>query len=343
MSMQSITINNNFYWCVFKLRKTILITTLILTIVGSLFGQINRIETILDTSEILLGDQVHLKYSVETPKSAIIEFPFYKDTIIKGIEVIGISEIDTITLNNESNKLVQSILITSFDSGSYIIPGAYVVCRYEGKIDTFKAPDAFMQVYTMPVDTSKGIFDIKAQYTAPVTINEILKYALFGIMIYVFIALVIYIIIKLKKKEPLFSIKSKPLEPAHIIALRELDDLKNKQLWQQNRVKEYYVRLTEILRQYIENRYSVKALEQTTDEILYSLHIIFQLDNGSSYHILEKILKLGDLVKFAKTIPNPDENDKMLMNAYEFVEYTKPAEVKAEIDPSTDIKNKNEN
>jgi len=115
--------------------------------------------------------------------------------------------------------------------------------------------------------------------------------------------------------------------PAHIIALQELDKLKGDQLWQHDKVKEYYTRMTDVLRVYIEDRFKVPAMEQTTFEILSDFKANKSLIDAESYNGLKDILELADLVKFAKLTPLPDDNHQSLNSAYLFVQYTKIEEV----------------
>jgi hypothetical protein len=110
-----------------------------------------------------------------------------------------------------------------------------------------------------------------------------------------------------------------PSEPANVIALRELAQLREDMPWAHKQVKYYYIRLTEILRRYIERRYRVMALEQTTDEILDSLKIS---TNGTYLKRLAGILTVADLVKFAKVIPDTEENASQLEEAIDFVNNT---------------------
>jgi len=62
-----------------------------------------------------------------------------------------------------------------------------------------------------------------------------------------------------------------PPRPAHEIAFEQLALLKEKKLWQQGLIKQYYSEATEIFRRYLENRYAMQAMEETTDEILAGL------------------------------------------------------------------------
>ena len=115
--------------------------------------------------------------------------------------------------------------------------------------------------------------------------------------------------------------KPKPTRPAHIIALEKLAKLKEKKLWQSDKVKQYHIELSEVLREYLENRYYVTALEQTTYEILINMRSV-QIEN-EPMEKLKQLLTLSDLVKFAKEQPLATENEMCMQHAYEVVEQTK--------------------
>jgi len=109
--------------------------------------------------------------------------------------------------------------------------------------------------------------------------------------------------------------------PAHVRALSELDQLKAEKIWQQGREKDFYSRLTDILRTYIYEREGINAMEMTSGEILNEIRKISDVD--SVYENLKQILSTSDLVKFAKYKPYPNENDLSLVNAYFFVNQTR--------------------
>jgi len=138
----------------------------------------------------------------------------------------------------------------------------------------------------------------------------------------------------LKRRNPLKAfIKEKPKEPAHVIALRELEHIKQEKLWQKGEVKTFHSHLTDVLRDYIEDRYGIPAPEQITSEILQSLQSV-ELPDDKVLWKIQQVLEQADLVKFAKMEPLPDENDLALKNAYLFVNQTKfeapkPAEEEA--------------
>jgi hypothetical protein len=133
------------------------------------------------------------------------------------------------------------------------------------------------------------------------------------------IGLVIYLILKKKRKGYVF--KPPVVQPAHVRAINELDKLKAEKIWQQGREKEFYSKLTDILRHYIYEREGVNAMEMTSGEILNEVRKLQEVD--SVYDNLKQILSTSDLVKFAKYKPYPDENDLSLVNAYFFVNQTR--------------------
>ena len=112
-----------------------------------------------------------------------------------------------------------------------------------------------------------------------------------------------------------------PKIPAHIFALEALKQLDREKVWQSGEVKLYYVRLTEILRKYIERRFFIDALEMTTGEIVEAME-----KRKMSEEYIESVkntLTLADLAKFAKHKPLPDEHANAMTKSVEFVELTK--------------------
>ena len=111
------------------------------------------------------------------------------------------------------------------------------------------------------------------------------------------------------------------IRPAHDIALERLQGLKENQLWQQGEIKEYQSQLTYTIREYLENRYGIQALESTTDEITNSLRDLdFDAEDELS---LKEILQVADLVKFAKATPEASIHERFLNKAFDFVRKTK--------------------
>ena len=140
-----------------------------------------------------------------------------------------------------------------------------------------------------------------------------------------------------KEKTPEGKAAAIKLLPAHVTALKALEELNDKKLWQAGQYKLFHTELTDILRRYIEERYEVAAMECTTDQILEELREL-TMTQKSSYNNLREVLQMADLVKFAKYEPVPDENQLVYMNTRLFIEQTKettvdPAGEKEEPEP----------
>lgn len=293
----------------------------------------------IDSTNILLGDQVKLFLEIDHPKSVEVTFPNVPDTLAGYIEVLDRSKIDTFELDDESfQKQIQSFLITSFDSGSYRIPPFWFKIDLDGRLDSIPSNGVTLNVYSMAIDTTRGPTDIKYPYDAPVTLKEVIPYILGIILIAAILFFIFYAIKRKKNNKPLFVIPKKPKEPAHIIALRELDRIKNEKIWQQGKTKQYYSEVTDTLRKYIEERFEIQAMEQTSDETIESFRKQKGLLKDKTFKNLGKILKLADLVKFAKYQTSPDDDNMTLVNAYFFINDTKPEEKK----PETPLEQKDE-
>ena len=313
-------------------------------------GQEIKLRIALEHDSIWLGDQIKLLIVAEQTAGTKIEFPQLTDSINK-IEILNKSKIDTSKLEGTRIQLKQTYLVTCFDSGAHYIPPFYFKVKRGTVTDSLKSNELRLFVKLPPVDFKHGPADIKKPFTAPVTLKEIAPWLLGIILIGAIVFLVIYAISRRKKNKPLFQRPPKPKLPPHVIALQELDKLKGEELWQHEKVKDYYTRLTDIVRVYIEDRFTIAAMEQTTFEILSSFKGKESQIDKKSFSELKKILELADFVKFAKLTPLPDENHKMLSNAYLFVKETtvesvtelpKPTETKGKEDVIVDLSDKKE-
>ena len=284
----------------------------------------------LDTSEMRIGQQVKLQlsiqYRVDNGKQIKIHWPEIADTIRKEVEVVQQTKIDTI-IADKTNPFqfiqTKTLYITSFDSGYWAIPPfKFLVNDEENGVFT---ESLLLSVGTIPVDTTLAIKDVKPPFDENYTLLDWIKdnmYVVYGTLIAILvIILIIYIIRYFKKVKPPMVFIEAPKIPAHVVAFEKLEKLKNEKLWQEGKLKLYHIMLAEIVREYIENRFKIKALEQTTDEILYGFRNV-AIDEESRMK-LKKILILADLVKFAKEQPLPNENELSLSNAYDFINGTK--------------------
>jgi len=321
-----------------------------------LHGQNILVKAKIDTAAIEIGDQVWLNLSIEQGNQDKVSFPSIKDTIIKGIDVLEISPTDTQYINNSRIILNKKYLISAYDFGSYVIPAF----PFKNKADTLYSNALNLIVNPVKLDSTEKalidttqafpVFDIKGTIDTPWTIKEFFQlYRWYIIGFFALAALIVLVVIYLKrraKNQPLIKIPEKPKEPAHTIAFRALNALKEKKLWQKGFEKEYYLELSDILRTYIENRFQIPSFERTSHELVEIIK--FQrILNNELIGELNQLLTLSDLAKFAKYKPLPNENDMCLKNSYHFVEQTlqeekNPEENKSESDDTTttDIQDK---
>jgi hypothetical protein len=276
----------------------------------------------LDTNQILIGDQLYLTFTIEQSPNYRVNLPTINDTLTKGIEVIDTYKPDTVTADDNNIVIKQKYKITAFEKGLYKIPSYPFAFKYNDRKDTLQSASLELMVNTVPgIDTATTIKDIKAPIEAPVTFKEVMPYIGYSLLGLLVIAIIIFVLKRFKKKQPVFKPRI-PEKLPYLIALEELDKLKEDKLWQKNEIKTYYSRLTNIIRAYIERRYDVKAMEETTSEILRDMKST-DLNDRELLEMLKKLLSLADLVKFAKGIPEPEENESHLDNAYTFVLKTK--------------------
>ncbi|MDB4919322.1 BatD family protein [Mucilaginibacter sp.] len=281
------------------------------------------VEAKLDQPTIRIGDQTTLRLIVHQPVKEKVNFPKLADTLIGKVQIVS-SKLDTvIDQNNHSLATVtQSYTITSFDQGTYTIP-PYSIGSAAGVL---KTNELTLMVQTVPVDTTKAIYDIKQPLAVSYTFWDWLKdhwgWVVLGLAIIATIGGVLWYLKKRPKVEKVVK-EVKPDVPAHIIALGKLQQLRDKKLWQQDAVKQYHSELSDILREYLEKRYVIKTQERTTDEIFASLKY---MDIANEYRVkLSQVLILADLVKFAKEKPLPVDNELSMENALAFVLKTQEA------------------
>tara|TARA_R110001592_G_scaffold70341_2_gene215665 strand:+ start:19168 stop:20082 length:915 start_codon:yes stop_codon:yes gene_type:complete len=298
------------------MKKYILHIFLLITTIT--FAQNPKVKAQIETSQIRIGEQFSLRISVNEIDNVILP-----KLVLKGLEVIDSVKVDTL-----SNMLIQKYVLTGFDSGAYYIPQQQVFIRNQA----YLTDSLLVNVATVAIDTTKvKKYPIKTIKAEPYTFDDFKIYiylllaalAIIGFWIYWFV------IRKRKTEEDKPTYKILPPYDEAIFKLNELDE---KLLWQNNKVKEYYSELTEIVRGYIERELKVPALEKTTDEIVEMLKDFneAQTINTSKETIkkLKELLQEADLVKFAKSKPLSLEIEEDRKDAQAIISNLKPKPIK---------------
>ena len=309
------------------MRKFLLLILLVISFDHvELWAQKITVNASLDSTVIWIGSQTHLTFVISQKPKQKVSMPIFSDTIVGGLETIEPVKTDTVKSPDGQLLISQHYVVTSFkDSLIYIPPFPFVLNG-----DTVWSKSLSLKVVQpFKIDTaSNKIADIK-----PVLEPKFDWFNLFlkVILILVILCLLIlsYFVYKkyFKKKLDLNDNEIKLLLPAHVVALSQLDKIKQEKIWQQDRSKEYHTELTNIIREYIERVFHIKSMELTSEEILDHLRVL-RMEQKSTYLSLQQILSLADLVKFAKWDAKPDEQELSLQNAYLFVNQTIIEEVK---------------
>ncbi len=309
--------------------KKIFLTLLVLLFgVYSLYAQVT-VSASIDSVQLFIGQQTKLSLQATQPQGHTLQFPIFSDSIVTPLELISTLPSDTLQLDNGLLQVTNSYIVTSFDSALIFMPGFEIT---DG-VDTYITNPLSLKVVDMPIDTTQqAITDIKAVYNAPIDWMYFLTIGGYVLLSILLIAIVIYLVLRyLKNKKQLPDKEIQPIvdpRKAHEIAYDELIALKEKQLWQSQQFKLYYTELTEILRRYIYNRYTIEAMEQTTDDIISEFRQNKELkEKKDEIKLLSDVLRLADLVKFAKYQPLPDECSHSLSQVETFIDNTKEVEL----------------
>ena len=283
----------------------------------------------MDSSVLLMGKQsiIHLEVVHDVAqKGQIVNEPQLKDSIsylVDGIEYAGVVRNDSNVIDNNKVQINKDYLIQSFDSGLYTIPPF----KYVIGIDTFKSKPLTLKVLPIQVDS---IYETITDF-APIEQVErkILDYIPDAItdnyaVILIIIALVLgliallYIYKRHKKSNPI----EKPVIPPYDLALMQLTALNELHLCEKGEEKEFYTQLTDILREYLTNRFGINAMEMTSSQIINAVKKNSEANCSKAY--IEDVLEIADFVKFAKVRPLPEDNTNSYNAALQFVQNTKP-------------------
>jgi len=275
----------------------------------------------LDTLSITIGDQVNFNVKVQRSEGASVEWPVL-DGKLGELEIVKSSERSTLE-GDLGFVETQQFKLTAFDSGYYAVPGLLFKYRLDDASNEkqVRTKAALLRVETIPIDTTElSIQPIKGRMDVPFHWKEAIPYVLGGLGVLLSIALILFLISR-RKKIQVEGPPPPPARPAHEVALEKLKSLDRQQVWQKGEIKAYYTDLTEILREYVENRFDVPALELTTDEIVAGMK-----DVPMEQALKEKffaLLRMADLVKFAKASPDADSHNRALKSGEAFVQHTK--------------------
>ena len=290
-------------------------------------GSYPKISGTVTPDSIGIGDRFIYTIDVEKDIAQGIYFP-----IIGGeqsnYELIEEPRVDTLERDGRRLKIRQTYHLAAFQEGiHHIVP--QVIYADKNITDTLSGDDTMhLMVTTFVIDsTAHSIFDIKPQKDMPFKFAEISGYVTWSIVALLVLALLAYVAYRIMRhygKSFSDIFRPAPPLPPHEVARQALEKLYVQRLWQADKHKLYYSTITDILRTYIDGRFGVGAMEMTSDEIIEAMRGV-DLPQKSAMD-LTQILRDADLVKFAKALPEAEQNEATYSAAWDFVEQTKPVE-----------------
>ena len=287
-----------------------------------------QLKASLDSAYLLMGKQTTLHIDLVQDNGTLGHFLNVGDTLTAAIDVVSVGKPDTSDIGSGREEIRQQIIIQAFDSGLYTIP-PFV---YATATDTVVSNDLPLKVVPVNVDSLTTIHDYAGTADGGWRLWDFVPDWLADywwiIRIVVIVALGVALAILLRKKKVTSILPQKKPVPPYELAMQALTRLKEAKLCENGQEKEFYTRLTEILRTYLDKRFGINAMEMTSSQIMQ--HVERHDLTRPSSALMKQILEMADFVKFAKVRPLPDDNVKSFNMATRFVEDTKPAPEPAE-------------
>jgi len=286
------------------------------------------VEASIDQIEMLVGEQSHVTLKAVAKENAKVEFPQFKPTeyVTPGVEVLACQPQEDKASDNGYVERSMVYTLTSFDDTLYYIPPLTV--KIDGK--PYQSKSLALKVLTIEVDTTHAekFFPPKTVQDNPFLWSEWSLTFWLSVLLLIILAITYYIYICLRDNKPIIThIRIvKKLLP-HQKAMKEIEQIKADKMVTAENSKEYYTKLTDTLRKYIEERYGFSAMEMTSSEIIEKL---MATQDQKGLDELRELFTTADLVKFAKYSTLINENDKNLVSAIDFINQTKLENVPTE-------------
>ncbi|MBK6902608.1 MAG: hypothetical protein IPH04_07290 [Saprospirales bacterium] len=284
------------------------------------------VEATLDSISMFVGGKRTVRLKVDyAPGVLLLEPGIQVIDTAKAIELLSSSPWDTTRANDKVITLEKDLLLTAWDSGYFQIPAIPVNFEIQGVVHTLYTEILPLRVNLTPPDTT-ALMPLKPIIDEPLRAEDFIPY-LIGLLGAIAVSVILWRLLRRKKQAP----QAPPPAPAaeiqpHVLALEKFRKLEEAQLWQKGLVVDYHTELTFILREYLEARFGILALESTTTEIGEQMEHRVPEELRAE---LIKLLNTSDMVKFAKAEPPAEIHEQLLGHARNFINSTIPASAEA--------------
>ena len=288
----------------------------------------------IDSIEMVIGQQAHVTVTAVMPEGAKAEFPVFKPTeqLTPGVEVLSSTEQGVKGKDNGFVERKVVYTLTSFDDTLYYLPPFKV--KVDGK--PYESKSLALKVVGIEVDTLhlNQFFGPKDVQDNPFQWSDWSAAFWLSVLLLVLMAVGYYLYLRLRDNKPIITkIKIVKRLLPHQKALKEIEVIKTEKMVTSENQKEYYTKLTDTLRKYIEERYGFNAMEMTSSEIIQRLETALTADTANAEAMkaeLRQLFTTADLVKFAKYSTLINENDANRVSAIDYINQTKLENVPTE-------------
>ncbi|MCX5713641.1 MAG: hypothetical protein NT033_02300 [Candidatus Omnitrophica bacterium] len=275
------------------------------------------VKTQVDKNSVSIGDKVKYSICILADKGIEVEFPVFQENLGD----FAVKDFGKSTRTFFSRKtIIQWYLLDTYITGKYTLPKPVIKYRHYKDKEWNQIEGSQLEVEVKSLldksDAHLAIRDIKAPVNLPV--KWLKFFILGGIVLIIFGGVLAYGYFRKKK----VILENAFKRPAHEIAFEQLEALRNKDYISKGQVKEYYSEISMIIRYYLENRFSLRAPEMTTEEFLAHVRDYSPLADEHKA-LLKEFLSRCDMVKFAKYAPSKEEIESVFDSAKNFIEQTK--------------------
>ena len=278
-----------------------------------LLGQMGPFTSTLDSSEVLIGDQVVLKLRAELDSENLFDgFDLSEWDSTEVFERLNLTDpiIEKIT---NGVRISQNLIFSVYDTGAFFLPLCYLRTKGLGGEDLWKGGMHPIRVFAVPVD-SLHLAPIKGIIKEGFRAEDLLPYGISFLLILLLLAA--YFLWKKRKSRIVVEeeiIRIHPFDKA----IASLQSFRSEQYWLRGEWKAYYTGLSNILREYLENRLGIPALESTTYEIKTQL-AKNPFTDALAWELVA-FLQEADLVKFAKAKPSLTGDESWIAQVEQFI------------------------
>lgn len=271
----------------------------------------------VDRTEVTIGDPIRYTISVTAAADIEVEIPLLGEQV-GDFTVLDFGQLPPRT---ENGRVVTGrwFRLTTFETGQHLLPGPTIRYRHHGERERIDGNDVSITVISLLAEAGQNpeLRDIKPPEVLPFDWRP---YGLVAVAGLVLAGLGGGLFVYLRR--PALAV-APPAPPASQVALEALRRLHAQGLIEKQQFETYYVGLSAIVREYLENGLNLRAPEMTTEEFLSAAARDRQLSAAQQERLAE-FLSQADLVKFARHRPGPEEGEAAYRAARRFVEETRP-------------------